>query len=54
MNAVPFYVMVVVVLLLGESWSWWQAMGAVLVAIGVLLAQSASRPQQQSVVVGKP
>lgn len=53
-NAVPFYVMVVVVLFLGESWSWWQAAGAVLVAIGVLLAQSASRAARASVVVGKP
>jgi drug/metabolite transporter (DMT)-like permease len=45
MNAVPFYVMVIVVLFLGESWNWWQAAGAVLVAVGVLLAQSASRRQ---------
>ena len=43
MNAVPFYVMVIVVLFLGESWNWSQAAGAVLVAAGVLLAQSASR-----------
>jgi drug/metabolite transporter (DMT)-like permease len=46
MNAVPFYVMVIVVLFLGESWSWSQAAGAVLVAIGVLMAQSASRQRQ--------
>ena len=45
MNAVPFYVMVIVVLFLGESWNWWQAGGASLVAVGVLLAQSASRRQ---------
>jgi len=45
MNAVPFYVMVIVVLFLGESWNWWQAAGAALVAVGVLLAQSASRRQ---------
>jgi drug/metabolite transporter (DMT)-like permease len=44
MNAVPFYVMVIVVLFLGESWNWWQAAGAALVAVGVMLAQSASRP----------
>ena len=43
MNAVPFYVMVIVVLFMGESWNWGQAVGAALVAIGVLLAQSASR-----------
>lgn len=45
MNAVPFYVMVIVVLFLGESWNWGQAAGAALVACGVLLAQSASRRQ---------
>ena len=45
MNAVPFYVMVIVVLFLGESWNWWQAVGAAVVAVGVLLAQSASRSQ---------
>jgi len=45
MNAVPFYVMVIVVLFLDESWNWWQAAGAALVAVGVLLAQSASRRQ---------
>ncbi|MCP4978909.1 MAG: DMT family transporter, partial [Gammaproteobacteria bacterium] len=43
MNAVPFYVMVIVVLFLGEGWNWWQAAGAALVAMGVLLAQSVSR-----------
>jgi len=45
MNAVPFYVMVIVVLFLDESWNWWQATGAALVAVGVLLAQLASRRQ---------
>jgi drug/metabolite transporter (DMT)-like permease len=45
MNAVPFYVMVIVVLFLGESWNWGQAAGAALVAAGVLLAQSATRRQ---------
>lgn len=43
MNAVPFYVMVIVVLFLGESWNWSQAAGAALVAVGVLVAQAASR-----------
>ena len=42
-NAVPFYVMVIVVVFLGESWNWGQAGGAALVAVGVLVAQSASR-----------
>ena len=54
MNAVPFYVMVIVVLFLGESWNWGQAAGAALVATGVLLAQSASRAGNASAVVGKP
>ncbi|MDH3534534.1 MAG: DMT family transporter [Gammaproteobacteria bacterium] len=43
MNAVPFYVMVIVVLFLDAQWNWWQAAGAGLVASGVLLAQSVAR-----------
>lgn len=43
-NAVPFYVMVIVVLMLDASWNWLQAAGAVLVACGVMLAQSVARP----------
>ena len=43
MNAVPFYVMVILVLMLDASWNWWQAAGAVLVAAGVMLAQSVAR-----------
>ena len=43
MNAVPFYVMVIVVLFLGESWNWWQAAGAAVVAVGVIVAQSGAR-----------
>ena len=43
MNAVPFYVMVIVVLFLGETWNWLQAAGAALVAVGVMVAQAASR-----------
>ena len=43
MNAVPFYVMVVVVLFLDGSWNWWQAGGAALVALGVWVAQSGAR-----------
>ena len=41
MNAVPFYVMVTLVIIMGQPWQWRQAAGAGLVAIGVLLAQSA-------------
>ena len=40
MNAVPFYVMLIVVMFLGDPWGWDQVIGAVFVAIGVLLAQA--------------
>jgi drug/metabolite transporter (DMT)-like permease len=40
MNAVPFYVMLILVMFLGDPWGWDQAIGVVLVAIGVLLAQA--------------
>jgi drug/metabolite transporter (DMT)-like permease len=38
MNAVPFYVMLIV-FLLGGPWNWWQAAGAVVVVAGALVAQ---------------
>ena len=44
MNTVPFYVMVILVLFLGANWNWWQAAGAALVAVGVIVAQSGARP----------
>ena len=40
MNAVPFYVMAIVVMFLGDPWRWDQAIGAVFVVTGVLLAQA--------------
>jgi len=43
MNAVPFYVMVIVVLFMDEQWGWDQALGATLVAAGVLVAQSTNK-----------
>lgn len=43
MNAVPFYVMVIMVMFLGSSWNWWQSMGAAIVGFGVWLAQSGVR-----------
>jgi drug/metabolite transporter (DMT)-like permease len=43
MNAVPFYVMVIVVLMLDGQWNWIQAVGAALVATGVIISQSVSR-----------
>ena len=38
LNAVPFYVMLFL-FLLGESWNWQQAIGAVIVTSGVILSQ---------------
>ncbi len=38
MNAVPFYVMIII-FALGGAWSWPQAAGAAIVGIGVLIAQ---------------
>lgn len=38
MNAVPFYVMLIV-FLTGGVWSWWQTVGAVIVVFGALIAQ---------------
>jgi drug/metabolite transporter (DMT)-like permease len=38
MNAVPFYVMLIV-FLFGGPWNWWQAAGAVIVVTGALVAQ---------------
>lgn len=43
MNAVPFYVMVIMVLFLGESWDWMQAAGAAMVATGVMVSQWGAR-----------
>lgn len=37
-NATPFYVMLMA-LLFGGGWSWWQAGGAALVGLGVIVAQ---------------
>ena len=43
MNAVPFYVMVTVVIFLDGIWNWSQAAGAALVAMGVFVSQFAAR-----------
>lgn len=42
MNAAPFYVMIFL-FLLGSDWNWMQALGAAVVAAGVLIAQSGPR-----------
>jgi len=39
MNAVPFYVMVVLVIMFNHSWDWMQAIGATIVACGVTISQ---------------
>ena len=38
LNATPFYVMLIV-LAMGGSWDWMQALGAAVLAIGVVVAQ---------------
>ena len=38
-NAAPFYVMIFL-FLLGQPWNWMQALGALIVGVGVLIAQS--------------
>ena len=42
MNAVPFYVMLIV-FLLGGNWNWWQTLGAIIVVAGALIAQGLIR-----------
>ena len=42
MNAVPFYVMIIM-FAMGAGWNWPQAYGAVIVAVGVLIAQGLVR-----------
>lgn len=49
MNAVPFYVMVIVVVFMDGKWGWGQAIGAALVGAGVLVAQSIGRKGQQTI-----
>ena len=39
-NAVPFYVMIILLILFGNEWSWYQASGAFIVGIGVVIAQT--------------
>lgn len=39
MNAVPFYVMIVMVIFFDSSWSWIQALGALIVGVGVIYSQ---------------
>lgn len=42
MNAVPFYVMLIV-FVFGGVWNWWQTLGAVIVVAGALIAQGLIR-----------
>ena len=46
LNAAPFYVMLVM-LIFGYGWSWLQAIGACVLAVGVIMAQS--QPKRDSV-----
>ena len=39
-NAVPFYVMLIMLVLFGNDWSWYQALGAFIVGLGVIIAQT--------------
>ena len=50
MNAVPFYVMVILVIFLDGNWSNQQAVGALLVALGVMTSQGIFNRPQASVV----
>ena len=50
LNAAPFYVMLIM-LALGYSWSWLQAIGACIVAVGVIMSQS--QPKQDSAAKAK-
>ena len=44
-NAAPFYVMVFL-FLLGQPWNWMQAFGALVVGLGVLIAQAPPKPKE--------
>ena len=39
-NAVPFYVMIMMVLIFQDPWNWLQALGAMIVALGVIISQN--------------
>jgi drug/metabolite transporter (DMT)-like permease len=47
MNAVPFYVMLMV-FTLGGAWNWWQTLGAAIVVLGALIAQGLIAPTPAS------
>ena len=38
-NLVPFYVMIIMVILFNDNWIWMQALGAFLVGLGVIISQ---------------
>jgi drug/metabolite transporter (DMT)-like permease len=48
-NATPFYVMLIL-FALGGAWNWMQAFGALLVAIGVIIAQEWKMPMKKRAV----
>tara|TARA_B110000305_G_scaffold241810_1_gene317668 strand:- start:819 stop:1421 length:603 start_codon:yes stop_codon:yes gene_type:complete len=45
LNAAPFYVMLIL-FILGDSWVWSQAIGAIIVITGVILAQQKSKTKK--------
>ena len=47
-NAVPFYVMIIMVFLFGDKWNWVQTLGAFVVALGVIIAQLKSGKVKRS------
>lgn len=38
LNATPFYVMIII-FILGSEWNWMQALGAVILTVGTVMAQ---------------
>ena len=46
LNAAPFYVMLIM-LVFGYGWSWLQVVGACILAAGVIMAQSQSKPDSK-------
>ena len=53
MNAVPFYVMVIMFFVFDHSWNLIQTIGALIVAIGVFIAQLKKSVNNNKVVLGE-
>ena len=48
MNAVPFYVMLIMAGLMSSEWQWTQAVGAFIVVVAVLISQFGLAPSERS------